>query len=48
MHFVPLERLCPAADLDRFELAGCPGGPTEAVRGEDLDDLVISSNRKPR
>ena len=34
-----LECLRPAGDLDRFELAGCPGAPTETVGGEDVDDV---------
>ena len=45
-YFAALERLRPAGDLDRFELAGCAGGLTEAVGGEDVDDLVIQLEPK--
>jgi hypothetical protein len=45
--FDALERLRPAGDLDRFELADGAGGLTEAVRGEDVDDLIIRFEPKP-
>jgi hypothetical protein len=47
-HFDALERLRPAGDLDRFELADGAGGLTEAVRREDIDDLIIQFEPKPR
>jgi flavin reductase (DIM6/NTAB) family NADH-FMN oxidoreductase RutF len=44
---VPGECLRPAGDLDRFELAGCPGGRTEAVGARTSTIWSSSSNRKP-